>query len=382
MDHASNRTVVAKKTNIPLPNRWGQTPWTIDFHPETASIPERLDVAIIGAGFTGLAAAARLRQLDPSQQVAVFETGSIGAGSSGRTGGLALAETAAGDLPSLGDVLSGFSHILRDLEVACDLTLPGAWELHHGRPVAASPIRWEDSGTLSLSHRVPGGTVNPGKLVSGLARAAGRLGASVIENSEVICVRFAETPIVRLRDREIRARQVLFSTNAASLELSGLAEAAEPKFTMALATDALTDWQLRDLGVSSGNPFYTIDLPYLWGRLLNGNRIILGSGLVHLKDWRELATLDVACGESAQILRNLERRVHALHPALTNVTISHRWGGPILITDQWRPIFKRHPESSAAIVLGGYSGHGVALSVYLGSWAAEAMLGRRALPDW
>jgi glycine/D-amino acid oxidase-like deaminating enzyme len=34
------------------------------------------------------------------------------------------------------------------------------------------------------------------------------------------------------------------------------------------------------------------------------------------------------------------------------------------------------------IVLGAYSGHGVAQSVYLGAWAAEAMLGRRELPDW
>jgi len=34
------------------------------------------------------------------------------------------------------------------------------------------------------------------------------------------------------------------------------------------------------------------------------------------------------------------------------------------------------------MVLGGYCGHGVALSVYLGKWAAEALLGRRALPSW
>jgi glycine/D-amino acid oxidase-like deaminating enzyme len=34
------------------------------------------------------------------------------------------------------------------------------------------------------------------------------------------------------------------------------------------------------------------------------------------------------------------------------------------------------------IVLGAYSGHGVALSVYLGAWAAEAMLGKKDLPRW
>jgi glycine/D-amino acid oxidase-like deaminating enzyme len=62
---------------------------------------------------------------------------------------------------------------------------------------------------------------------------------------------------------------------------------------------------------------------------------------------------------------------------LQDVELTHRWGGPILIADQWRPVFELHPRSSHAVVLAGYSGHGVALSVYLGRWAAEVMLGRR-----
>jgi len=45
-------------------------------------------------------------------------------------------------------------------------------------------------------------------------------------------------------------------------------------------------------------------------------------------------------------------------------------------------VFMRHPRSSRVIVLGGYAGQGVALSVHLGRWAAEAMLGRRELPHW
>jgi gamma-glutamylputrescine oxidase len=82
------------------------------------------------------------------------------------------------------------------------------------------------------------------------------------------------------------------------------------------------------------------------------------------------------------LIARLERRVRGLHPALHRVEFTHRWGGPILIADGWRPVFARHPRSPRALVLGGYSGHGVALSVYLGRWAAEVMLGRRELPDW
>jgi len=113
--------------------RWGQSPWTIDFRPEPCTVPEEVDFAVVGGGFTGLAAAACLRRLAPQKRVALFEAGAIGAGSSGRTGGLALAETAAGDLPGLGDVLAGFSRILRELEVSADLNLPGVWELSHNR---------------------------------------------------------------------------------------------------------------------------------------------------------------------------------------------------------------------------------------------------------
>jgi glycine/D-amino acid oxidase-like deaminating enzyme len=101
-----------------------------------------------------------------------------------------------------------------------------------------------------------------------------------------------------------------------------------------------------------------------------------------LEDWRELLILDVARGQAAELLRQLEKRVHELHAVLRDVRLSHRWGGPILIADQWQPVFARHAANRNVIVLGAYSGHGVALSVYLGAWAAEAMLGKRELPQW
>ena len=113
-----------------------------------------------------------------------------------------------------------------------------------------------------------------------------------------------------------------------------------------------------------------------------GNRVILGSGLVHLEDWRELLTVDVASGQAAELLGQLEKRVHELHAVLRDVRLSHRWGGPILIADKWQPVFTRHTENPNVIVLGAYSGHGVALSVYLGAWAAEAMAGNRQLLKW
>ncbi len=170
------------------------------------------------------------------------------------------------------------------------------------------------------------------------------------------------------------------------------------QLTFALATAPLSATQLQAIGLSSRHPFYTIDFPYLWGRLLESNGVIFGSGLVpayvgtpsrfprgarSLKNsTHDLHRYDVRKGEAATRLRWLETRVRHLHPALANVRISHRWGGPILLTEKMRPLFRRHPRSKQVIVLAGFNGHGVALSVYLGQWAAQALLNRRPLPRW
>jgi len=341
-----------------------------------------VDFAIIGGGFTGLAAAAWLRRIAPRRSVAVFEAGSIGAGSSGRTGGIALGETAAGDLPGLGDVLAGYAKILRTLKVNCELSLGGAYELARRAGLAESPISWADSGNLRVAKEIPGGSVNPGKVVSGLARAAQRLGARIFEHVRVEDIAHGESVRLLARGAEVLARGALVATNALSLELSGLAGRAQPKFTLAVATEPLTARQLAAVGLASRKPFYTVDLPYLWGRLMASNRVIFGSGLVHLKDWMELETLDIAKGELAELLASLIRRARGLHPALRHVNFSHRWGGPMLIGEDWTPVFARHPGSERVLVLGAYSGHGVALSVFLGCWAAEALLGWRDVPPW
>jgi glycine/D-amino acid oxidase-like deaminating enzyme len=320
--------------------------------------------------------------MEPNKTVALFESDAIGAGSSGYTGGLTLAETAAGDLPGLGDVLAGYFVILKELAVDGDLILPGVWEVGRSRSLPDSPISWADSGTLRTVRQVPGGTIDPGKVVSGLGRAAELSGAMIFEHSPVEGIAFEEPVRLQVTGGEVLAKEVLLATNAMSLELSDLSGRAQPKFTLALATEPLTGAQIEELGMGSGKPFYTIDFPYLWGRLLRTGGIVFGCGLVHLNNWREFADIDIASGEAANLIARLEVRVRGLHPALQNVKFAHRWGGPILIADGWRPVFMRHPRSRHAVVLGGFSGHGVALSVYLGRWAAEVLCGRKALPDW
>jgi glycine/D-amino acid oxidase-like deaminating enzyme len=387
---------------------WGAPPWTVDFRPAPCAFPDQVDFVIVGGGFSGLSAAAWLRRLAPGRSVLLLESAALGEGASGRTGGLALTDTAAGPLRGLGDVLVGYKRILRTLRIDSRLTLPGVWELARSSPAKDSPISWSDSGTLKVVRCVPGGTVDPGKVVAGLARAAESAGAQIVEHARVHAIKFSNPLRLYVRHhirgrvyrKEIRARQILLATNAFSLEMSRLRRTAAPKLTLALATAPLPAAQRKALGLSSRRPFYTVDYPYLWGRLLESNGCIFGAGLVpppasfgsflrnpgRARSQKHaslnLIRFDVRKGEAAARFRWLESRVRNLHPALKSIRITHRWAGPILFTEKMRPIFRHHPRSRKVIVLAGYDGHGVALSVYLGKWAAEALLARRSLPRW
>ena len=373
-------------------NVWGVPPWRIDFTPPKQPLPNAADFAVVGAGFTGLAAAAWLRLLAPEKSVVVLDSGRIGNGASGRTGGIVLSETAAGDLSGLGDVLAGFKRILQRLRVDGELDLPGAWEIarsdqaeksENGRALrGASSIEWQDSGILRAISIVPGGTLDPGKQVSGLARAAVRLGAVVLENAEVQRIKWGDIREVQLARGSLRAARILFATNALSADLAGLSSTIYPKLTLAARTAPLTEKQIEAIGLAERKPFYTVDFPYLWGRVCSDNSIIWGAGLVDPPESSGLERVDVASGQSVRMFDALEERIHGLHPVLAKATFTHRWGGPIAFRKNFQPIFTHHPKSRNAIALGVFAGHGVALSVYLGAWAAESLLGRRELPDW
>jgi glycine/D-amino acid oxidase-like deaminating enzyme len=260
--------------------------------------------------------------------------------------------------------------------------LPGAWEIARKGGIARSAISWNDSGTLRVVNEVPGGTVNPGKLVEGLARAADRLRAVIVEQARVERVDWGAEAELMFAGGKLRAGKILFATNSLSLDLSGLSDRAHPKLTLAASTAPLGEEQLEAIGLSQRKPFYTVDFPYLWGRVCRDNSIVWGAGLVGPADSGSVEQIDIAAEEPSRMFASLERRIRQLRPGLEKLNFTHRWGGPILFRDSWTPVFDRHPASSSGIVLGAFAGHGVALSVYLGAWAAEIMLGRRDLPEW
>jgi len=376
---------------------WGTPPWEIDAEIPETPLPARVQVCVVGGGFTGLSAAYALarRGID----VAVLEASRIGAGASGRTGGITLEHTAAGRRDGVNDCLPALAALVEEAGIDCALTLGGCWELAHrsagesartGRRVsdaasdkrlAATPALWRDGGQeLYVASVVAGGTVDPGALVAGLARAARRAGARIHQHAAVRELTPGSPSIVRVRDAVLRADHVVLGLNAYTPALAAVRDVT-PVLTFALATEPLDDVTLATIGLGERLPFYTQDLPYLWGRVASGGRVIFGAGLAFDPEGA-LDRIDIRSGEAAAALAGLEARVRGLHPALAGVGVSARWGGPIAFRSGRAPLLGRHADASGVIVTGAYAGHGVALSVRMGQLAAAAIADGATLPAW
>jgi gamma-glutamylputrescine oxidase len=359
---------------------WGTPPWHAD--PGLARAPwrERVEVAVIGAGLTGVSAAYHLARRGVG--VALLDAGAVGAGASGRTGGLVLEGTAAGNLDGVANCVDTLRQVVNDAGIACDLRLGGVWELEHRRGASPCAALWPDGDTmLCIAGREPGGSVDAGALLRGLAVAAHRAGAAIHERVTVNAIEPGATILLQTASGTLRAEHVVVALGAYVTSLLPLPVGMTPALTLALATAPLSDAALADMGLASRAPFYTTDLPYLWGRVVADGRLILGAGLVHPADG-DVRSLTLADGVVRDALCRLETRVRGLHQALARTEITARWGGPIAFRRGAVPIVSRLPGVPAVIACAAYAGHGVALGVRVGQLVTDAIVDGTPLPAW
>jgi len=362
---------------------WGEPVWSLPIvmTPRVLTDGARFDVAVVGAGFTGLATAHYLLHLSPGLQVAVFEAQQVGAGASGRTGGLVLEDTAIGPLPGVEDCIATLHELVSTQAIECDLRVEGCWEIGRRRGQATSPLQWTDHGTLRVVNVIPGGAFDPRKFLAGLARRIEQQGGQIFEHAAVTGVDMAQRGDVRLSvaGKTVHAARVVFGTNAYCLLLLGLEDWAEDVHTVAVATQSLGDDVFDAIGWASRTPFYTLDLPYLWGRVTADGCMVIGGGLTARGN---IAQGNVNAPDAAHLFNSLEHRIRGLHPALHQVRITHRWMGPLCFTTDSKPIIANMDTAGRVLVATGYRGHGVALSVRIGKLLAEVLEGQGALPAW
>lgn len=371
---------------------------------DAAQLPARVDVCVIGAGFTGLSAALELAAAGRS--VAVFDTGPVGWGASGRNGGQVCTgfspgmagfekQLGAADARLCFDVSEEAKRLVTDrigkYGIECDLT----WGFLHAaaRPSHVAHLqehaeeleRYGVSGLSMLSRdelaakvgsqayhgalrEANAGHIHTLNYCLGLAGAVQQEGGLIFENMAVTGVQDG-TP-VRLTlagGREIACDQVIVGCNAylGSL-IPGLNHRVMPVASYVITTKVLGAERARGLirdreAVTDSN--FVVD----YMRLTADNRLLFGgrcsySG-IHPKD----------------LAANMRPRMLRIFPQLEDVAIEYAWGGHIGITYNRLPDVGRQGRS--IYYAHGYSGQGVILAGMLGKLLAEAVLGDQSRFD-
>jgi glycine/D-amino acid oxidase-like deaminating enzyme len=347
----------------------------------SSATPSRIpDVAIVGGGLTGASAAYHLAKM--RIRAVLFEAGLLADGASGRTGGLVLEGTAAGILDQVDVCVPGLKRLVDEEEIDCDLVLPGCWEIEHRKFAPRRMLPWSDDGRpVGIARTVSGGAVQPAALTIGIAQAAARLGAIIREQSPVSGIITGPELSLEIGGQRIRPGHVVVATNAWINATLPDTPPLHSSLTFACATEPLDAATLAAIGLGDGVPFYTSDLPYLWGRTTRDRRVIFGAGLV-FGEAADLEQTDVREGSSGAVLERLQKRVRGLHPALRETRFEAAWAGPIAFAEDSIPLLGPHPANPRVLVSGGYAGHGVALGVRAGELLALAVGENLPLPKW
>jgi glycine/D-amino acid oxidase-like deaminating enzyme len=365
---------------------------------------ERVDVAVIGAGFTGLSAARKLAKGGAS--VAVLETNGIGWGASSRNGGMVLSglklspeilaarygmeatrRMYAASLASIDLV----EEIVREENIDCDFSRCGHLEVackqahfenyarsveliarefnHQLRVISKDQLRNEIGSNIyygGIVDEVSAG-INPARYVAGLGQAALKAGARIHENTRVqSIVRAAHNgePGFRLSTSRgpLFARDVLIGTSGyTSNATPALQKKIIPIGSFIIATEKLPETLSRELSPRNRMIYDSKHYLYYY-RLTPDNRMLFGGRAAFFPETRN------TIHKSAEILR---RGMIGVYPQLRDVKVEYAWGGTLDFCFDTMPHAGRMDGLYYAV---GYAGHGVAMATYLGTKIAEEMI--------
>jgi len=374
------------------------------------------DVAILGAGYTGLWTAYELLRRDPSLRVVLLEREIAGFGASGRNGGwvasglnassdrlerafgsermAAIEDAVAGAVDAVG-VAIGREGIDADYAKGGSLTVARgpeqvpALEAHWAgleRTGRAAGYRRLDATETSERIRIEGAlgsvygsqyaVVHPGKLVRGLARAVERHGGTIYEQTPVTDVEPGAShlrPALRTTNGLVRATVVVLAGEAYLTQLRPLHRALLPLYSLIVLTEPISDgdwaaigWRAREVLAS-----YRLSVDYL-SRTADGRILFGGRGA----PYRFGSRIEPAFDRDAPTHALLRRFVETWFPSLRGIGFSHAWGGPLGMPRDWIPTFSFDRAAGIASAR-GYTGHGVSTANLAGRVLAGLILGEQ-----
>ncbi|QLQ39378.1 NAD(P)/FAD-dependent oxidoreductase [Micromonospora robiginosa] len=368
------------------------------------------DVAIVGAGYTGLWTAYYLAEADPTLRIVVLEREIAGYGASGRNGGWcsALFPTS---LPALARRHG------RDRALAMQRAMH-ATVGEVGRVIAAEGVDcdWRAGGTVLLARSraqldraraavaearaygltdddlvlldaaeatarcaadgVRGGTytphcaaVHPAKLVRGLARAVERRGVHVFERTAVTALRpgAAVTPA-----GVVRAPVVVRATEGFTPALPGHRRAVAPVYSLMVATPPLPAETWARIGLAGRETFADHRHVIVYGQRTADDRLAFGGrGAPYHYGSRVRPGFD----REPRVFAALRRALGELFPVLgPEPPVTHTWGGPLGVARDWAASVGLDRATGLAWA-GGYVGDGVGTSNLAGRTLADLIRG-------
>ena len=366
----------------------------------------QVDVAIVGAGYTGLWTAYYLSELQPGIRVALVEAEIAGFGASGRNGGWCV-----GGLVGMGALLSepggreGAIRLQRAVFDSVDevgrVTAREGIDCHYAKggsiAVARNPahlaqleaelahwrglgfgddVRWLEPDECVARVRTrpnlgglffaPCAALHPTRLARGLARIVEARGVSIYERSPARALesRCIVTPAGRLR-----ADIIVRATEAYSGSLPRNERTLLPLHSMMIATEPLPETAWKEIGLEQRETFRDPRRMVIYGQRTADDRLAFGSRGFYFfgSGVRDRFAADDAFFEVVR--SNLEE----FFPVLRGYRTTHRWGGAFGIPRDWRPSVGVDRATGLAWA-GGYAGEGVAASNLAGRTLAELIL--------
>ncbi|MFI5209514.1 MAG: NAD(P)/FAD-dependent oxidoreductase [Gemmatimonadales bacterium] len=368
------------------------------------ALPSRTGVVVVGGGYTGLAAARALARA--GRDVTVIEREVTGWGASGRNGGFVLPGFKA-DLPEIAarygtataqglfqlslDAVNFVEQLVRDENIACDFHRPG-WISLAARPahqaafaesarllgalcgyqttvLDAAAVRQEIGSSRFFGGWLDPGAaaVQPAAYVNGLAVAARRAGASVVERTSVQAISGRQGAFrVETSQGPVAAEQVLVATDGyGGREMPALLRRVVPVGSYIIATPPLEESVARRL-IPRGRVLSDTRRLLNYFRLSPDRRLVFG-GRARFVPGRLAGSAELLVSQMQEVF-----------PELSGTPIEYAWGGHLGFTRDGLPHVGLIDGIHYAV---GYCGHGVALASWLGHRMGEALAGSRPMPE-
>jgi glycine/D-amino acid oxidase-like deaminating enzyme len=392
-----------------------------------------VDVAILGAGYSGLWTALYLLRREPSLRVMILEREFAGFGASGRNGGwcapdlnISLPELARryGTAAARATQEETYNAVAEVGRVSVQEGIDAGWHKGGQLTIARGPhqlpaLRHDletyerfgfgdrnqflDAQQLAERIRVDGAlgavfapdcaVVHPGRLVRGLARAVERHGGVIHEGTAVTDVTpgmpGGTLPVLRTARGDVRARTVVLAGEAYLSQLPRLRRVLLPVYSLIVLTEPVSEAQWTQIGWAARECIqtYRLSVDYL-SRTEDGRVLFGGRGAPYRFGSRIRPDLD-RHDDTHEMLRGF---VRSWFPMLRDIGFSHAWGGPLGMARDWMPTIA-HDLRTGIATARGYVGHGVAATNIAGRALADLITGQRTAltelpivghrsPDW